>query len=151
MKIINTILLQKKAKFIFEEVRENPLPNTKEFPYTLNTGRGSVGQWHTQTRTREVAFVEDVSIKDAYIYINTKLAEEIGVQENENIKVSSINGNSSDFIAKLTDNIRYDELYVPMHYLECNNLTPSLYDPYSKEPSYKTTPINISKIEVGGK
>lgn len=141
----------KKAKFIFEEVRENPLPNTKEFPYTLNTGRGSVGQWHTQTRTREVAFVEDVSIKDAYIYINTKLAEEIGVEENENIKVSSINGNSSNFIAKLTDNIRYDELYVPMHYLECNNLTPSLYDPYSKEPSYKTTPINISKIEVGGK
>jgi len=140
----------KKAKFIFEEVRENPLPNTKEFPYVLNTGRGNVGQWHTQTRTREVAFVEDVSVKDAYIYINTNLAKEIDVRENEMLKISSINGKSSNFIVKLTDNVRYDELYTPMHYLECNNLTPSLYDSYSKEPSYKTTPINISKIERGG-
>lgn len=140
----------KKAKFIFEEVRENPLVATKDFPYTLNTGRGSVGQWHTQTRTREVAFVEDVSVKDAYIYINTKLAKEIDIKENEMIKVSSINGKHSNFMVKLTDNVRYDELYAPLHYLECNNLTPSLYDSYSKEPSYKTTPINISKIKMGG-
>lgn len=149
MKIINTTLLQKKAKFIFEEVRENPLPNTEEFPYTLNTGRGTVGQWHTQTRTREVEFVEDVSVKRAYIYINAKLAEEIKVKDNDMIRVSSINGNSSDFMVKLTDKVRYDELYAPIHYLQCNNLTPSLYDPYSKEPSYKTTPININKIEGG--
>ncbi|AWI04027.1 molybdopterin oxidoreductase family protein [Clostridium drakei] len=142
--------LSKKAKFVFEKVRENPLVTTKKFPYTLNTGRGSVGQWHTQTRTREVAFVEDVSVKDAYIYINTKLAKEIDIKENEMIKVSSINGKHSNFMVKLTDNVRYDELYAPLHYLECNNLTPSLYDSYSKEPSYKTTPINISKIKMGG-
>ncbi|MBD7909896.1 molybdopterin oxidoreductase family protein [Clostridium cibarium] len=140
----------KKAKFMFEEVQENPLPTTKEFPYILNTGRGSIGQWHTQTRTREIAVVEDVNIKDAYIYINTKLAEEIDVKENENIRVYSINGNFSDFKVKVTDDVKYDELYAPIHYLECNNLTPSLYDSYSKEPSYKTTPINICKIQVGG-
>jgi assimilatory nitrate reductase catalytic subunit len=51
---------------------------------------------------------------------------------------------------KVTDDVKYDELYAPIHYLECNNLTPSLYDSYSKEPSYKTTPINIYKIQVGG-
>lgn len=140
----------KKAKFIFEKVRENPLVTTKNFPYTLNTGRGSVGQWHTQTRTREVVFVEDVSVKDAYIYINTKLAKEINIKENEMIEVYSTNGKYSNFMVKLTDNVRYDELYAPLHYLECNNLTPSLYDSYSKEPSYKTTPINISKIKIGG-
>ena len=116
------------------------------FRSVLNTGRGTVGQWHTQTRTREVRFIEDVSAEKAYIYINTKLAQEFGIKENELFRVSSINGQSSDFIAKITDNVRYDELYAPMHYLECNNLTPSLYDPYSKEPSYKTTPINICKL-----
>lgn len=138
----------KKAKFVFEEVSENPIPNTKEFPYTLNTGRGSVGQWHTQTRTREVAYIEDVSQKDAYIYINTKLANEINIKENEMLRVFSVNGHSADFMVKLTDNVRYDELYAPIHYIECNRLTPSIYDPYSKEPSYKTTPINIEKIEM---
>ena len=136
----------KKAKFMFEEVRENPLKNTEEFPYILNTGRGTVGQWHTQTRTREVRFIEDVSLEHAYIYMNTKLAEEKNIKENDYIRVSSINGQSSDFMVKITDNVRYDELYAPIHYIECNNLTPSLYDPYSKEPSYKTTPINVKKL-----
>lgn len=136
----------KKAKFVFEAVRDNPLKATKEFPYILNTGRGSAGQWHTQTRTREIPTVSRNVSKEAYIYINTKLAEEHNVKEDEIIRVYSINGNFSDFKAKITDNVKYDELYAPIHYLECNNLTPSLYDPYSKEPSYKNTPINIKKL-----
>ena len=136
----------KKAKFIFEEVRENPLPTTKEFPYVLNTGRGTVGQWHTQSRTKEVQFIEDVSIKKAYIYMNTKLAKENKIKENDSIRVYSINGENAIFFVKVTDNVRYDELYAPIHYIECNKLTPSLYDPYSKEPSYKATPIYFEKI-----
>ncbi|MFR8040729.1 MAG: molybdopterin oxidoreductase family protein [Clostridium butyricum] len=136
----------KKAKFIFEDVKENPLPTSEEFPLIFNTGRGTVGQWHTQTRTREVRFIEDVSIDTAYIFMNTKLAEEKNIKENDMIRVNSINGESEDFMVKITDNQRYEELYAPIHYLECNKLTPSIYDPYSKEPSYKTTPINIEKL-----
>ena len=136
----------KKAKFVFEDVMENPLKHTEEFPYTFNTGRGTVGQWHTQTRTREVRFVEDVSIEQAYIYMNRELAKEMDVKENDNIRVHSINGENADFMVKLTDNVNYGDFYAPMHYIECNKLTPSIYDPYSKEPSYKTTPINIEKI-----
>ena len=37
------------------------------------------------------------------------------------------------------------ELYAPIHYIECNKLTPSLYDSYSKEPSYKATPVRFEK------
>ena len=136
----------KKAKFVFEDVMENPLKNTEKFPYTFNTGRGTVGQWHTQTRTREVRYVEDVSIEQAYIYMNRELAKEMDVKENDNIRVHSINGENADFMVKLTDNVNYGDFYAPMHYIECNKLTPSVYDPYSKEPSYKTTPINIEKI-----
>lgn len=136
----------KKAKFMFEDVKENPIPTTEEFPLILNTGRGTVGQWHTQTRTREVRFIEDVSIEAAYVYINTKLAEENNIKENDIIRIHSINGHHADFLAKVTDNQRYEELYAPLHYVECNKLTPSIYDPYSKEPSYKTTPINIEKL-----
>lgn len=82
----------KKAKFIFEDVKENPLPTSEEFPLIFNTGRGTVGQWHTQTRTREVRFIEDVSIDTAYIFMNTKLAEEKNIKENDMIRVNSING-----------------------------------------------------------
>ena len=137
----------KKAQFMFEEVRENPLPTTEEFPIVLNTGRGSVGQWHTQSRTKEVKFVEDVSAKKAYIYMNTKMAKEHGIKEMDSIRVYSVNGQDAVFVVKVTDNVQYKELYAPIHYIECNKLTPSLYDTYSKEPSYKATPVRFEKFE----
>lgn len=137
----------KKAQFMFEEVRENPLPVSREFPYVLNTGRGSVGQWHTQSRTKEVKFVEDVSVKHAYLYMNPKLAGEYGIQETDTVRVYSVNGQDAVFSVKLADNVRYEELYAPIHYMECNKLTPSVYDPYSKEPSYKATPVRFEKIK----
>lgn len=135
----------KKAQFVFEAVRENPLPTTPEFPYILNTGRGSVGQWHTQSRTKEVKFVEDVSSKKAYLYMNTKLAAENKIQEMDKIRVYSVNGQDAVFTVKLTDCVQYEELYAPIHYIECNRLTPSIYDPYSKEPSYKATPVRFER------
>lgn len=138
----------KKAKFIFEEIRENPLPLTDEFPILLNTGRGTVGQWHTQTRTRKVQFVEDVVADKAYVYMNTILAEENSIKENDKIRIYSINGKDAVFFVKITENVQYEELYAPIHYIECNMLTPSIYDPYSKEPSYKATPVRFEKLEV---
>lgn len=139
----------KKANFMFEEVKENPLPLTEEFPYTFNTGRGSVGQWHTQSRTREVKFVEDVSLKKAYLYMNPQLAKEYQIGENDRVKVYSANGQDAVFLVKLTENVRYGELFAPIHYIECNKLTPSVYDAYSKEPSYKATPVRFEKIKEG--
>ncbi len=139
----------KKAQFMFEEVRENPLPCNEEFPMVLNTGRGSVGQWHTQSRTKEVKFVEDVSVKKAYLYMNTRMAEEEGIHEMDEIRVYSVNGQNAVFAVKLTDNVQYQELYAPIHYIECNRLTPSLYDSYSKEPSYKATPVRFERCEGG--
>ena len=138
----------KKAKFIFEEIRENPLPLTDEFPILLNTGRGTVGQWHTQTRTREVQFIEDVVADKAYVYMNTILAEKNNIKENDRIRIYSINGKDAVFFVTITENVQYEELYAPIHYIECNMLTPSIYDPYSKEPSYKATPVRFEKLEV---
>ena len=139
----------KKAQFKFEAPRENPLPLTEEFPYVFNTGRGSVGQWHTQSRTKEVQFVEDVSAREAYLYINPLTAEEKGIGENDFLRVHSANGHSAVFRARISGHVREKELYAPIHYIECNKLTPSIYDPYSKEPSYKATPVWFEKAEGG--
>lgn len=136
-----------KMKFMFEDVMENPLPTTKEFPYILNTGRGSVGQWHTQSRTREVQFIEDVSSKKAYIYMNPETAKKHKIENLDLVRVYSVNGQNADFTVLITSNVREQELYAPLHYIECNKLTPSVYDKYSREPSYKATPIHFEKVE----
>lgn len=135
-----------KVKLIYEDVAENPNIVTEEYPYILNTGRTTVGQWHTQTRTSAIPFVEDASIEESHIFINTKLAEELDIKENQRVRVSSINGQSKEFIAKLSDNVKKHHLFAPIHYIETNALTPSIFDTYSKEPSYKCVSVNIEKI-----
>lgn len=139
----------KKAQFKFEKPMDNPLPLTEEYPYLFNTGRGSVGQWHTQTRTKEVRFICDVSASEAYLFMNPGTAAVDGLQENDWICVHSINGQEADFRVRLSDQVREKELYAPIHYIECNKLTPSVYDPYSKEPSYKATPVWFEKAKGG--
>lgn len=135
-----------KAKFIFEDVTENPNATNEEFSFNLNTGRGTVGQWHTHTRTREIQAVTNIVSQKAYVDINRKDAEKLDIKENDEVLIHSSNGNTSKFIARLTDNLKEKDLYAPIHYIETNLLTPSVFDPYSKEPSYKTVQVNIEKV-----
>lgn len=135
----------KKAKFIFEEPMKNPLPTTEEFPYIFNTGRGTVGQWHTQVRSREISFTNDATLKEAYVFVNDQLAKEKGIVDGDHIRIHSINGHDARFFVKVTEDMPYDQIYAPIHYVECNKLTASIYDPYSKEPSYKATPVTFEK------
>ena len=139
----------RKAQFKFEAPMENPLPLTEEYPYLFNTGRGSVGQWHTQSRTSEVQFIGDVSAREAYLFMNPGTAAAYGLEENDRILVHSVNGEKAGFQVRISDQVREKELYAPIHYSECNKLTPSVYDPYSKEPSYKATPVWFEKMEGG--
>ena len=132
----------KKVKFVFEDIAENPTKQSKEFPYILNTGRGTVGQGHTQVRSREIEH-NKIYNKEAYVLINPELAKELDIKENEKIVVESQNGNKNEFIAVYSENVKKDHIYGSMHYIETNSLTPSVYDPYSKEPSFKTVAVNI--------
>ncbi|GHV76649.1 nitrate reductase catalytic subunit [Spirochaetia bacterium] len=136
----------KKAKFIFEKPRDDTPKQSAEFPYYLNTGRGTVGQWHTQTRTREVAYVADVSAEKAHVFINTALAKEKSIIDNDPVEIASFNGQTARFFACLSDTVDYEQLYAPIHYIETNKLTLSLYDSYSKEPSYKYAPVSLRKV-----
>lgn len=139
----------KKAQFKFEAPMENPMPTDSRFPFVFNTGRGSVGQWHTQSRTKEVQFVEDVSAKEAYLYMNPDTAKGENIMENDSVRVYSANGQDALFKVRISDQVSRQELYAPIHYIECNKLTPSIYDPYSKEPSYKATPVRFEKTADG--
>ncbi|MDR2500030.1 MAG: molybdopterin-dependent oxidoreductase [Treponema sp.] len=140
-----------KAKFIFEQPLANPLPQSEDFPLYLNTGRGTVGQWHTQTRTREVAYVADVSIKKAHAAISPGLAAAKGVNENDVIEITSSNGQRARFYARIDSGLDDAQVFAPIHYIETNKLTLSVYDSYSKEPSYKYAPVSVQKVAEGGR
>ena len=135
-----------KAKFIYEYIEEVKYKQNEEYPYLLNTGRATVGQWHTLTRTREIQDVYAISVKEGYVNMNPDLAEELGINENEKIKIVSPNGVINYFIVKFSRNVKKDHLFAPMHYVEANSVLPSIFDKYSKEPSFKYVPVNIEKV-----
>ncbi|MBS4958737.1 MAG: molybdopterin oxidoreductase family protein [Clostridium sp.] len=135
----------KKAKFHFEDIAENPTQTSEEFPYIFNSGRGTVGQWHTQVRSREIAESEKIYSKESYAFMHPELAAELNIVQNERVSIASQNGVTRDFAIKISDHVKKDHLYAPIHYIETNALTPSVYDPYSKEPSFKTVAVNIIK------
>ena len=68
--------------------RKCELPS-KEYPYIFNTGRGTVGQWHTQTRTREIPIVNKTTPKDPYIELSKELADELNIMNGDKIIVKS--------------------------------------------------------------
>lgn len=135
----------KKVKFLFRDVSENPLATNEEFPYILNSGRGSVGQWHTDIRTRSIPDKFKKWPKESYVYMNPKLANKLEINENERIVIESINNSKAEFNVKISDTVKEEHLYAPIHYIETNSLTASVYDPFSKEPSYKTVAVKILK------
>lgn len=137
----------KKAKFIYEEILNPPFDKSEEYPYILNTGRGTVGQWHTQTRTREIPDVEAIIVKEGYMNLNTDWAKELGIKENDKVKISAPNGVTNTFLVKLNRSVKKGELYAPMHYIEANSVLSSVFDTYSKEPNYKYGPVKLEKIK----
>ena len=78
-----------------------------------------------------------------------KMAAENDIHEMDQVRVYSVNGQEAVFFVKVTDNVPYDQLYAPIHYVECNKLTPSNYDKYSKEPNYKGGICRFEKIARG--
>ncbi|WOO87266.1 molybdopterin-dependent oxidoreductase [Mollicutes bacterium LVI A0039] len=137
-----------KANLMFSEPLVNPMPINEEFNFILNTGRGTVGQWHTSVRTREFDVVTDAVINEPYILINASDAQSLNVNNLEMVTVASINGEVSNFKAVISKQMAEGQLFAPIHYIETNKLSLSLYDPFSKEPSYKYAPVKITKMEA---
>lgn len=135
-----------KANLMFSRPLANPMPINEEFNFVLNTGRGTVGQWHTSVRSREFDVVTDAVINDPYILINKTDAANLEVGNLDTVAVTSINGHTSEFKVMISSGMPSGQIFAPMHYVETNKLSVSLYDPFSKEPSYKYAPVKIEKM-----
>ena len=116
----------------------------KEYPYTLMTGR-VIFHYHTRTQTGRCK-VLDYEVPASYIQINTKDAQELGIKNDEKIKVRSRRGETIT-IARVTDDVAPKVLYMAMHFAEgANNLTNTALDPLSKMPELKHCAVAVEKI-----
>jgi assimilatory nitrate reductase catalytic subunit len=135
-----------KAKFFFSDIMPVPEEPGKDYPFVLLTGRGTVAQWHTQTRTGKVEMLKKMYPEDAYVEINPEDAERLNIKQNGKVIVRSKRG-KVEVKAMVGDSVKSGELFMPMHYFETNQLTFPAFDPDSKEPSYKYAAVNIEPKE----
>ncbi|WP_432205406.1 molybdopterin oxidoreductase family protein (plasmid) [Cetobacterium somerae] len=135
----------KKANLIFEKPQECPEIPDEKYPFTLITGRGAIGLWHTLTRTRNIPIVQHTYPNEDYILINKDDAEKLNLKDEDMVLVTSKNG-SCNIKVKISDEMLKGQVFVSMHYEVANRLTDALYDPYSKEPSYKYATVSIKKV-----
>ncbi len=135
----------RRAKFLFEEPRPMPEPPDHQFPLLLLTGRGSVAQWHTQTRTQKSAVLRTLYPQQVYAEINPEDARRYGIRPNQMVSVESPRGKIKAKAA-VTYAVRPGQVFVPMHYDVVNQLTHPSFDPYSKQPSYKACAVRIRPL-----
>jgi assimilatory nitrate reductase catalytic subunit len=134
-----------KARFLFEEPRPLTAPPNAKFPLILLTGRGSASQWHTQTRTAKSAVLRKLYPEQPFVEINPADAQSLRIRQNDEVLVTSERGQMSA-MALITHNIAPGQVFIPMHYEATNRLTDAVFDPYSKQPSYKACAVRVDRI-----
>ncbi len=136
---------QGKARFIWEEPRPVAEPTSAEFPFILLTGRGSSSQWHTQTRTSKSAILRTLYPEKPYVEISPADASALGVAADEWVTVCSARG-EMEARAYVTPTVAPGQVFVPMHYAGTNLLTNASFDPYSRQPSYKSAAVAVRRV-----
>ena len=138
-----------RARFLYEDPRPLPEPPNDRFPLLLLTGRGSAAQWHTQTRTAKSAVLRKLYPAQVYVEVNPADAKVRGIVTGDAIQVESRRGRSTA-TAFVTRSVQPGQVFVPMHYEETNRLTDAVFDPYSKQPSYKACAVELRPVAVVG-
>lgn len=131
-----------RAKFLFDPPRSMPEPPTAEYPFVLLTGRGTASQWHTQTRTAKSAVLRKLYPQGIYVEIHPEDARRLKIAPQSWVEVASQRG-ALQARAFVTPTVQPGQLFIPMHYAETNRLTDSVFDPYSKQPSYKACAVRV--------
>ena len=131
-----------KARFAFMEIEPPPEPADETYPFVLLSGRGTVVQWHTQTRTDKVEMLKKMRPADAYVEISAADAARLDIEQGQWLLVRSRRGEIRAR-ASVGDKVRPGNVFMPMHYFETNELTFPYFDSLSREPSYKYAAVSI--------
>ena len=110
----------------------------------LLTGRGSASQWHTQTRTSKSSVLRNLYPEAPYAELNPKDAKRLGVAPNDWIVIRSQRGRAT-VRAFVTPTIRPGQVFMPMHSSTTNRLTLAVFDPHSRQPSYKYCAVDVRR------
>jgi ferredoxin-nitrate reductase len=133
-----------------EDANQSEQP-TSQHPLILTTMRIR-DQWHTMSRTGKVNKLNQ-HISEPYLEIHPFDAQKRHIKDGEMLEITNARGNVRAR-AKVTEDIKKGVVALPMHWGKsngsdlgrANNLTNNLVDARSKEPDFKFSIVEVSKI-----
>jgi len=141
----------RKAQFFAIEPQLPVQKTSNEYPFNLNSGRIR-DQWHSMTRTARSSVLNKHTTKP-YLLINSKDAYQLGLEDEEIVRVDSING-SITVPVKISSDVMEKQCFVPIHWnkqFASNATVSSIYgcvvDPISGQPEVKQVAVSITKTD----
>jgi anaerobic selenocysteine-containing dehydrogenase len=131
-----------RAKLLFDAPTAMPEPPDEAYPFVLLTGRGSVSQWHTQTRTRQSAVLRKLYPTEPYVEIHPDDAGQLKIKNGQPVIIASRRGRIQ-VKALHSRGVQHGQVFLPMHYELTNRLTLPHFDPHSRQPSYKDCAVKL--------
>ena len=137
----------------FVAAHEEPSP---EFPLLFTTGR-TVYQFHTRTKTGRSRSL-NAAAPDAWVELNAADAARAAIGDGDRVRVESPRG-AIEVTARIGQ-VREGCVFAPFHYgtwdldtldptpapRQANELTMTIWDPVSKQPTFKTATCRITRV-----
>jgi anaerobic selenocysteine-containing dehydrogenase len=115
----------------------------EEFPLRLTTGR-TVHQFHTRTKTDRSRPLDE-SAPEPWVELAPVDAEALGLSDGQQVEVTTPRG-SARAPLRVRDQLP-GTVFMPFHYAgegQANVLTMTVWDPVSKQPTFKTAACRVA-------
>jgi anaerobic selenocysteine-containing dehydrogenase len=127
-----------------------------DFPLLYSTGR-TVYQFHTRTKTGRSRRLNDAA-PYAWVELSGSDAGRLGIAEGDVVEVASPRGAIQ--VRARIGQVREGTVFAPFHYgswdlaelnpdRQANELTMTVWDPVSKQPTFKTAACRVTKVRDG--
>ncbi len=133
-----------RAVFHYDAPRPMPEPPCAEYPFVLNTGRGTSAQWHTGTRTDKSDVLRKLAPLSLIVEVHPADAARLGLAAAGPVIVRSRRGEACATVV-VTATVQPGVVFMPMHFEAVNRLTFPAFDPHSRQPSYKACAVQLSR------
>ncbi|YCK35947.1 molybdopterin oxidoreductase family protein [Actinomadura sp. ATCC 39365] len=131
-----------RARFVPVEHRPAAEEPDGDYPVYLSTGR-VLSHYQSGAQTRRIASLVQAA-PEPFVELHPDLAEQLGVAAGDLVRVTSRRGRSTA-VARISDAIRRDTVFMPFHWEGANRLTNPALDPVSGMPEFKVCAVRVER------